>query len=179
MQIEDGMGSGYRLRVNDHNMARVYAMVESEISHMSENHGKSFSWQHYYNYAAGDTILWLRNDSQTENLIIDEFVFCSDAVTQIIVHFPEDTTQAGTAVTGVNMNRKSGNVAAATAIGDETGNTQGEILGSAFIPANMAANFKLQGAVVLGYLDEVAVDFVTVGTMGIANFRGYYHNPDE
>jgi len=33
----------------------------------------------------------------------------------------------------------------------------------------------VDGAIILGYQDEIAVDLVTVGTMGCVTFRGYYH----
>ena len=178
MIINDGTGSGNNAKVNEHNMLRVYAETETEASHESEAHGNCYSWTHAYNYDAADTILWLRNDHTSLNLIIDKIIVAGDTATQFTVHSPADTIAAGTAVTGVNLNRGSGKVALATAKGDETGNTQANEIANGFIGANGSAVLPLEGTIILGYLDELAVDIVTAGTMGAVTIRAYYHEFD-
>lgn len=163
-------------KVNSHAQLKVYATTESGVSHESESHGNAYAWVHAYNYAAADTLLWLRNDDPVQNLVIDWITISGDTTTQFAIHCPSTTAQAGTAVTGTNLNRASGKVALATAIGAETGNTQANVVLQGFLTGNGVVNVPVEGAVILGYLDEIAVDFVTVGTMGIVAIRGYYHD---
>jgi len=174
MFIEDGRGSGRKAEVDDHHRLSVACVTENEIAHQSRVHGLAYTWTHSYNYAAADTILALRNDSTTQNLIIDRIIIASDTTTAVTVHSPSGTTFTGTAVTGVNLNRQSGNVALATAKGDETGNTQANVIFENIILANAPIIMPVEGAIILGYLDELAVDFVTVGTLGAVTFRGFY-----
>lgn len=87
--------------------------------------GDAYSWSSLtYDMTAKDTILGVENNSATRDLHIQEIHIQSDTATQFIVHTETGITMAGTnAVTGVNLNRNSGNVAPATAYDDETGNT--------------------------------------------------------
>jgi len=179
MLMEDGRGSGRKAEVDKHYRLTTYCTVVNEVSHQSEQHGAAYTWTHDYNYDAADTILWLRNDSTTQNLLIDKIVMASNVATQVTIHSPTGTTAAGTEIIGVNLNRQSGNVALATAKGDETGNTQANVIVEALVPANIPAIMPVEGAIILGYFDEIAVDFVTVGTMGTVTFRGYYKDKNS
>jgi len=157
------------------NKLRTYSTNEFEVSYESEKHGRAYTWTAAYNYTGNDTILWLRNDSSTLNLIIDLIVLASDTTTRVIVHSPGNTTPAGTVVTGVNLNFGSNLLAEATAYSNETGNTQRNIIANASLPANIPVILPVNGAFILGYKNEIAIDFVTTGTMGMATIRGYYH----
>ena len=173
--IKDGTGKGYSAKVDKENRFQTYATTETEISHESESNRRAYTWAGSYDYDAGDTIMLVKNTSSTTNLIIEKILVSSDTTTEIVIHFPKDTTLAGTEVTGVNLNRSSNNTAEAIAYRDETGNTQGNIMGSAMVMANTTVFIPMDGAVVLGIGDEIAVDFVTAGTFGSVSIRGYYH----
>jgi len=175
--IRDGQGKGYLAGVDSENRLKNYCTMETEISHESETNKRAYTWSHSYNSGAGDTILWLKNTSTTKNLIIEKIVLSSDTTTHFIVHFPSETaTPAGTAVTGVNLNRSSNNTADAVAYGDETGNTQGDVMAQGIILNNTPAIMPIDGSIVLGVGDEVAVDFDSATTaLGMVTIRGYYH----
>jgi hypothetical protein len=173
--IVGGTGNGYRAKVDRENRLLTYATTESEISHESESNKRAYTWTHAYDYDANDTILWLKNTSSSYNLIINKVGISADTTTQFIIHFPEDTTPAGTLVTGVNTNRSSNNTADALCYGDETGNTRGDIEVQGFVTANTFALVPQDGSIVLGIGNEFAIDLVTAGTMGIVTIRGYYH----
>jgi len=175
MQIESGTGNGYRANVTDENKLRAYCTTESEISYESETNERAYTWSHSYDYDANDTILWLKNTSSTEHLIIDRILIGSDTTTLFTVHFPEDTTQAGTAITGTNLNRQSGKTASASAVGDETGNSQGTIMAKGIVLANTTVNLPVEGSIILGLNDEIGIDLVTAGTLCTCVIRGYYH----
>lgn len=176
MQIEDGTGSGNRARVTNGKMLRVYAQVESEISHVSEQDGLAFSWSNVsYDYDAGDTILLLKNTSPTKSLIIDAIEVGGDAATIAIAHFPVCETPTGTAIVGVNLNRQSGKVAEAVAKGDESTNSLGDIHRNLYIVAAQSKAHPTKGAIVLGLNDCIAIDFVTNGAACYCSIEGYYH----
>lgn len=174
--IRDGTGKGYLAQVTENNKLRGYATCESEISYESEVNERAYTWTYAYNYTGADTILWLRNDSTTLNLIIDRILIASDTATRVILHFPANLAPSGTVVRGINLNRKSNLVADASCYGNEINNVQANIFANALIPANVPAILPAEGSIVLGYLDCVAIDFVTTGTLGMVTFRAYYHD---
>jgi len=174
--IRDGTGKGFLAQVTSENKLRCYATDESEISFESETNERGYTWTTAYNYTGNDTILWLRNDSTTLSLIIDLMLIASDTATRVIVHAPDNVTPSGTVVTGVNLNRSSNQIAEATAYSNEINNVQANIIANALIPANVTAQLPVNGAVILKYLDCIAIDFVTTGSLGMATIRGYYHD---
>ena len=173
--IKDGTGNGYLAQVDKEKRLKVYATTETEISHESESNNRAFTWAYSYDYDAGDTIVLVKNTSSTLNLIMEKVLISSDTTTQIVIHFPKDTTLAGTLITGLNLNRASNNTAESLAYANETGNTQGEIMGTATVMPNTTIFVPMDGAVILGIGNEIAVDFLTAGTFGSVSFRGYYH----
>lgn len=179
MHIDDGTGAGYKARVTSDNMVRVYAKTEPEIAHQSQNHGESYSWTASADIDATDSILWLRNDNTDLNLIIDSICISSDAAGSWFIYCPVNATPDGTTVTGVNMSRSSGKVALATAKRD---NTTAVLANYIFYGHNMAAQtvcVNFQGALVLGYLDCVAVDITTEPALAQCTIAGFYHSPGE
>lgn len=174
-QIEDGSGHGFQTKVTDEQKLRTYSTVEDEISYESETNGRAYSWSHSYNSTAADTILWVKNINTTENLIIDQIVIGSDTATQFTIHLPESTTGAGTAITGTNLNRHSGKDALATAYGDETTNTQANVIVQGFIAANTTQIIHMEGSIILGYQDQIAVDLVADVAIGCVTMLGLYH----
>jgi hypothetical protein len=132
-----------------------------------------------YDPDAHDTILAIQNTSATRDLYIDRLWVNSDAATQFVVHTSSGVTMAGTAVTGVNLNRGSSNVAPATAIADETGNGQqaaaytGRIL-TGFVAANGLVEIKLDGALVVPYGYTVGIDLTAAATASVMTIWGYF-----
>jgi len=175
--IRDGQGDGYLAGVDSENRLKAYCTAETEISHESESNKRAYTWSHSYNSGANDTILWLKNTSTTKNLIIEKIVLSSDTTTNFIIHFPSTTTSpTGTAVTGTNLNRSSNNSADSTCYGDETGNSRGIVMAQGIILNNTTAIMPVDGSIVLGVNDEIAVDFVSATTaLGMVTIRGYYH----
>jgi len=176
MQIEDGTGTGKKAKVTSDNKLRTYTTIESEISFESEVNGQSFSWSNAtYNYTALDTILLVKNTSTTLDLIINSILCSGDAETEVIVHCPTCTTPTGTAVTGVNLNRKSARVAEATAKANETTNSQANVISRFRINGNSTEITNGTGSIVLGKNDCIAVDYTTVGTACNVTILGYFH----
>jgi hypothetical protein len=154
-----------------------YTTQKNHLLHSSVVDGLAFSWANVlYDYAALDTILLVENTSTTHNLVIDQIWCHSDTTTTVIVHATNEAalTHAGTSVTGVNLNRSSSNVAAATATADETNNVQGNTLWSGSIAADSATPVLVNAGVVLDFDDIIAVDFTDVGTQAAVTIIGHY-----
>jgi len=176
MFIEDGKGSGYLTGVTSENKLRTYATIEDEVSYESETNQQAYTWTNVtYNYSANDTILLVKNTNNTENLIIDLIVISGDTSTTITIHSPNCGTPTGTTVTGTNLNRTSSLTADAIAKSNEATNTQDNIIAIAKINGSNAAILPVQGAIVLGLNDCIAVDFTTDGGAANVTIRGYYH----
>ena len=91
--------------------------------------GDAYAWNTVSaDLIAGDTALIVCNESRTQLLVIHSCYIACDLATTIDFHLTHPGTWAGTAVTGVNLNRGSNNIAAATAYADETGSSQGDII---------------------------------------------------
>jgi hypothetical protein len=175
MIIEDGRGSGRKAEVDSHNHLKTHSVSELAIAEASEQDGDAYAWTASADIDATDSILWLRNDSTTQNLIIDTISISSDAAGSWFIYCPENVTPDGTTVTGVNLNRASSKVALATCKRD---NTTAVLANYIFYGHNQAAEtvvMQLRGALVLGYLDCVAIDITTEPVLAQATILGYFH----
>ncbi len=148
--------------------------------------GNAYSWHaETADLAATETALFLANESKTMLLVITGAYIRCDLATQIDFHFPDyPATPAGTAVTGVNLNRGSTNVAAATAFADETGQaSQGAIFITGYhhvattgeTTTSVPVYYDFEDMVILGEHDIVAVDVVENTAAAFeCTFIGYY-----
>lgn len=145
------------------------------------DNGLAFSWTNAtYDYDANDTILGVENNSATHDLYIWWIGCTGSTATQIVVHTSSGVTMAGTAVTGVNMNRNS-NVAAAsytTAKADETGNGQQAASYTGRLLAGRIANagwieWDVQGAIRLPNDNNIGIDYTADGTTCQCTILGY------
>ena len=162
--IEDGSGKGFSAIVNADGHLVVDAVNLEEITHVSDEHGLSFSWSSgtYAPGTGGDTILLVKNISTDKNLFIKDIYLSTAAETRVVIHIPTtEVTPTGTAITGTNLNNTSSSVAEATAIRDETNNSQGNIVWSGEIPI-LGAPYKIDfyGAIILGQNDSIGIDYV-------------------
>ena len=174
MQIRDPQ-TQTAMAVKEDGRARGFVTIEHEIAYQSEEKGYAYSWSGSYNAGAADTILWLRNDDTEKHLKIDTILISGTSIrTEFTIHSPVNAVPAGTTVTGVNLNRGAGRVAQATAVRDETNNTQANVLVSGTVSDNTIP-IELRGAVILDYLDCIAVDMVTATTIGAVTILGFFH----
>jgi hypothetical protein len=177
MIIEDSTGSSSGAKVTKDNALRV--TTASAICEASLR-GDAYSWNSVsYNMTAADTVLLIANESPTRLLVINRIYVWSDVPTSIDVHFPAKATWTGTAVTGVNLNRASSKVAAATAITDETGQaTQGPIYitlqTNEATGAQFAIDFYTDDVPILGKDDAIGVDMAGNAAAYECTIIGYF-----
>jgi hypothetical protein len=142
--------------------------------------GDAYSWSALtYDMTAKDTILGVENNSSTRDLYIQEIHIQSDTATQFIVHTETGLTMAGTnLVTGVNLNRNSGNAAPATAYDAETGNTAADAYTKRLITGLCAADgnvvLELDGCIVLPNDHFIGVDLTANAAACNVTIIGYF-----
>lgn len=179
MRIEDG-SSGAIAAVTTENKLQTRAVQISALHEACLN-GDAYAWNAISaDIDGGDTALLVRNDSSTRYLVVEKLYVYSDVATSIDVHVigTSTFTAAGTAVTGVNLNPSSGNVADATAFADETGNTQGSIiltLATAELTTHQEGiDYDFKGGVILGTNDCIGVDIVADSAAFECSIIGYF-----
>jgi uncharacterized membrane-anchored protein len=185
-EINDGTGSGYKMKVNRDNRAEVSAAVEPRQVHNSRKHKRAFSWTAVSaDIDAGDTALWLANISSTLQLCITKIYMWADTATQFKIHCPAyPATPAGTLVVGNNLNRTANELAEALCYADETAN--------AFAAANVVKTVRnnevgtdqegievtFDGSLILGYRNCIAVDIIAESAAFECTIEGYYDEPE-
>lgn len=170
-------GASGQLAETADNCLKVRA--ETDFEYAVAN-GLAFSWANLtYDPDANDTILGVENNSTIYDLYIEKIIVSSDTSSQMVVHTSSGVTMAGTAITGVNLNRNSSFVAPATAKADETGNGQaaatysGRLL-TITVLANQAVIIPVGGAIVLPYDHNIGIDLTTAATASDCTIVGYF-----
>ncbi len=177
MQVLDGKGGGSLWEIHKHR-GQVDAQIETAFEKHSRG-GQSYAWSNVgYDMAAADTILAVRNISSLRNLHITRVTMSSVDVNVAQHHVTEGSAAlAGTAVTGVNLNFTSGNVAEADAKGDETTNSsQGTLIGTTKLPALTQVDIDWEGALILGTNDAYSIDYIAddTGNLPLITIYGYF-----
>ena len=176
MKIEDGTGTGNSAKVDADNQIHTFSIVETEFLSVNVDKGLAFTWDFpAYNYAAGDTVMWLRNDSDLK-LHIHHIYLYGDTATVLELHKPENVVPAGTAITGNNINFTSALTPVSTAIQDETVGVKGTVIHTEYLPANSPISLlKEEGyELILGKNEIIAIDLTTVGTSTFGHIVGFY-----
>jgi len=184
MQIDDGTGTGRKAKVNLDNYLHVSAVSESRICHNSEKHSNSYSWTAVSaDIDAGDTALYLVNDSTTKNLCITKIYMWADVSTQFKIHCPAYVLPAGgSLVTGNNLNRTSPKAAESTARADETanvfaaGNVVQTVRNNEVGSDQFGVEVSFEGALILGYHQSVAVDIIAEPAAFECTIFGYFED---
>lgn len=137
--------------------------------------GMAYTWTNAtYDYTALDTVLMVCNDHTGGwSLNIERIDMSGDASTQVYIHAPAYASWSGTEVIGVNQDSDNSEIAKATAVSNEVGQSD---RGSVYYGGSILAdhNCHLHLNVRLGYHKAIAVDFVTVGTEVLVTIWGYY-----
>ncbi len=179
MLIDDGTGRGYKAEVNPENELVVRAITETQIEHAAD-HGRAYSWDSLeINIDAGDTMLFVQNNSTTP-LLCDRLILTGSDVICLwnIGTCTKTTTATGTAVLGFNLNTGfSTTLAEATAFSDETAVADTVNLVLRYWTAiTTSAVIDLSG-VILGQNHYLQVNQETESNSGSAILIGHYENP--
>ena len=182
-QLEDGMGSGRSVHINDENRIETESAILTQFSKSSIVHGESFSWTAVStDLAATLNLMYLANNSTAKHLRIHKIYVWSDVSTQFKIWLPSVyTAPNGTSVTGVNFNRTSGAVANATCTSGESTNTLVANRVITTVRNNEVGTDQFGqwidygGSVVLGYHDSICVYGVADSAAFEVTILGYFH----
>ena len=175
MKLEGATG-GNVLNVDVDGRAETTSVIQNSLEHYTDS-GDSWAWSNVtYDPDAADTIILVQNTHATKDLYISQIHFSSDTASEVIVHLTNGATftPTGTAIVATNLNNNIGGIPFGTAVGDETANTQGNIIFHTKVLANVPNQFDMNNAVVLGNNQSIGVDLVAAATAAYATIWGYY-----
>lgn len=162
--------------INAARQLATLATTRSRLAYEAIINGNGYVWTAQdTDVNAADTLLALRNDGN-QKLVIDRIVVTGGNVaSRYEAHIITATyTSAGTAVTGVNLNTGSKNIAQdVTSHADETGNTQGTVFADLAVGITTVLVFETPGLVLANGI-ALAVDQVTESTAGAVAFWGHF-----
>lgn len=116
MEIEDGTGTGKKMKVDDENQAQVVAVTRTAERHANEDFGEAYSVPFSATpTGAGDCFLYIKN-TNTKNMIIEGIGIKLAANEYIDVKIGQTgTPSGGSATTPANLNAGSAKTADVTA----------------------------------------------------------------
>ncbi len=171
---------GKAAMVNDEGQLVTRSIIETELEHASVQ-GNAYSWDSLeLDIAAGGTMLFVRNDSDT--LLVLDFLIIngSDVICTWDVGLGEETTTpaGGTEVIGVNLNRVfSSKRAAATSRSDETAVADADVIARIKTPISGHHIHRLDG-VILGKNHYIQINQETESVSGSVGLVAHYEAPE-
>jgi len=185
MDILDGRGSGYKAGVDTDNRLLTNSVSVSAI-HQASLNGDAYAWNAISaNIDTTDCMILVSNTSSSQNLIIDHCFVQGDIAGQIDFKLCDTTglTLAGTAITGVPLNRTKSKVAPASAWADETASPATTVFFTFYQHLNVNAQtttapmtrIDFDGAIILGKNQAFGIDTILEPAAGFeATVFGYY-----
>ena len=185
LQIEDGGGTGRLVKVDDEGQLKVVSESQSLQHHVSKNEGNAY--QVIGDFTAINnsthTILHLKNTDTTKQLVITYMrmqvldqaggTAFPAAASRFELGFGRTYSSGGTAVTPVNVNATSGNVASVTAY-DNNPTMAGSFTEiDRYYPTaeGDAVTYNKEGSIILGLNDTFEIRIVSDHTSGVAYAR--------
>jgi hypothetical protein len=167
--IQIAHGSDGRLNVSSRSDERIY--------YNSRDEGQTYIWTSFDSAAAADEYsIYLQNTSTSKNLIIKD-IRLSPGVAMTFKIATVTGTAGGSAITGYNLNRNSGNDASANAWGDAavTGLTEAQVITTEMVSALTTKEIDFHDALILGQNDNIAVECdVNAGGLVYIQIIGYF-----
>lgn len=168
--------------VDKDNRLKVAGSNASVAAAISDKDGEAYVWAATADWGADKNVLWLRNDSKTKLLYVDT-IQCSLAAAAVVeVYVGTGSTSGGTAVTGVCLNRSKAHKAEVTCTHTNTNVDAGSgmtLLAHYHMPATTPQTVAFGGALILGYLDEVAINIVTDVAACYFNIIGWFGDKED
>ena len=162
--------------VNSRGQALMKGSMEPEIVRVARTTGEAYAWNSQnINIDTTDTLLSIRNDSPTKNLVIDRLIFNAGDVAQRFEVYKVlvDYTAAGTAIVPVALGPRGG-AASATSNSDETGFDQ--VASNVFMEVSLLPTTPIQVkcGLVLGGGEALGIDQIGEGAVADCIAFGYF-----
>ena len=170
VQIDDA-GKNGSVSVSNTNRLDVSARTASREYYESRDEGNVYSIS--MTDPGGQTtedLIWLKNTSTTQDIVIDDIFIGSLAVSEWVLKFVTDPTPAtGTAITPTNLNAASSKSASVSARGGAAGVanlTDGATICILRTGVGVTSDFKFGEALRLGQDDAIAIELTTTAADG-------------
>ena len=177
LNLQDGGGSGRLATVSSFFRLNVSAKTNPRIFYSSRDEGKAFNAiSTASSIVAGEYIMYLKNDSTTDNLYVKHVEFHSENAAVWKVWQVTGTAAGSSVILPSNLNLGSANIAEATSRGDGsiTGLTNVKQIGTHRNGANGEGEMNYENALVLPPGSAIAVEYDS-GTTGPAEIDMFFH----
>jgi len=171
VRIDDGGGKNGAATVSNNQRLDVSARSASRQYYESRDAESVYSIN--MTDAGGQTtedLIWLKNTSTTQDIVIDSIYIGSLAVSEWVLKFVTDVTPAtGTVITPVNLNKASSKTASASARGGAAGVANlvdDGVIGILRVGVGTTSEFHLGEALRLGQDDAIALELTTTAADG-------------
>jgi hypothetical protein len=157
---------------------RTYASTQPEIAYYSLKGGTAYLWTASIDVGADKNVIWLKNDSLVQSLVIDKIQISCSAAATIEVFMGTGSTTGGTAVTPVVLNSTYSKPAPATCRHTNTNVDAGSglsIVSTHQLGAVTKEEISYNSALQLALNYEIAVNVVTDIALTSVNILGYFH----
>lgn len=175
MQINDA--NGYSVEILEDGRMKTLAAMYPEIAFYSENAGTAYMWSASIDVGADKNVIWLKNDSLVQHLVIDKIQISCAAAATIEIFTGTGNTTGGTVVTPVVMNTSYGQAAPSTCRHTNTNVDTGtgmSIVSTHQLGAVTKEEISYNNAFRLALNYEVAVNVVTDVALTSVNILGYF-----
>ena len=170
--------SGNRADVNKKGEILSSVAAAPEITRNALAKGDAYAWHSQdSNVDAADTLLTVRNDSGSQDLVIDRIQITGGNVAsryeihKITANAAFSAGGIGAAIVAMNLGN-SGKIPDASGYKDDIGNIQGTVFMEVAVGVTITKEFDV--GIVLSKTQMIAVDQVTANTAGAATFFGYF-----
>jgi len=177
--IEDGKGRGSSMSVSSSNRGNVSAKSNPRSYYVSREDGQFFTWYSSYSATSGDYVIYIKNNSQSTNLVISRMMFGGANAGKYSVEIVSGTA-AGTAIEGAHFNRSKVREADSTSFGNAavTGLSTEDTLGAMRLMAGQTGSGSSSNALILGVTSAIAIKYIgSAGDVDITIF-GYFESHD-
>ena len=103
IKIDDGGGSGRSAVVDKNQHLETSATTSSESHFVALHKGQTYIWTSSYSASTGNEVIYIKNDSKNQYLIIDK-VTVNSVLTGLFELYSATGTSSGTTITGANTN---------------------------------------------------------------------------
>jgi len=170
VRIDDG-GKNGSVTVSNTQRLDVSARAASRQYYESRDEGNVYSIN--MTDAGGQTtedLIWLKNTSTTQDIVIDTIYIGSLAVSEWVLKFVTDVTAAtGTAITPLNLNKASSNSASASSRGGAAGVANlvdDGVISILRVGVGTTSEFHFGESLRLGQDDAIALELTTTAADG-------------
>jgi len=189
MRITGGTGNGYAAKVNEENRLYVQSVSVTAKHHANHSEGEAYNVLCAVNPSgAGDCIFYMLNNGE-EDIVIEGVWWQTSAAEEVSYNLGDTGTAvatAGAAVTPVNLNAGSGNLADVTCYSntadgavDITGLTAGTTIQSLWLTSAASVWFNAQQDIIVPKNKAFSIYCVGGDTLLRFTVVFHVHNPED